>query len=174
MPRAATRTLRASQHTGSTAPASTAWSNVLRALYCTGRQPACLSTERESMLRTLTQRQLACPPIRLSHRRTAVHEHLQLCCSTLKLWGLPSLSQLCAVQRASHAVPGRPLARPGGCETEARRASASCIGGHVSRRRERAAQRGRKGMLSETSFIRETWLFKSRTPFRARATSKIL
>ena len=33
MPRAATRTPRASQRTGSTAPASTAWSNVLRALY---------------------------------------------------------------------------------------------------------------------------------------------
>ena len=81
-------------------------------------------------------------PIRLSHRRTAVHEHLQLCCSTLKLWSLPSLSQLCAVQRASSAAPGRPLARPGGRETEARRASASCIGGHVSRSRERAAQRG--------------------------------
>ena len=33
MPRAATRTPRASQRTGSTAPASTAWSSVLRALY---------------------------------------------------------------------------------------------------------------------------------------------
>ena len=42
------------------------------------------------------------------------------------------------MQCASSAAPGQPLARPGGRETEAHRASASCIGGHVSRSRERA------------------------------------
>ena len=39
------------------------------------------------------------------------------------------------------------MARPGGCGTEARRASASRIGGHVSHSRERAVQRGSVGML---------------------------
>ena len=82
------------------------------------------------------------PPIRHSHHCTAAHERPQLHCSTLKLRSLPLLSQLCAVQRASSAAPGRPLARLSGCGTEARRASASRIGGHVSCRRERAAQRG--------------------------------
>jgi len=79
---------------------------------------------------------------RHSHHCTAAHERPQLHCSTLKLRSLPLLSQLCAVQRASSAAPGRPVARPGGCGTEARRASASRIGGHVSRSRERAVQRG--------------------------------
>ena len=91
------------------------------------------------------------PPIRRSHHCTAVQEHPQLHCTTLRLRSLPLLSQLCAVQRASSAAPGRPMARPGGCGTEARRASASHIGGHVSRRRERAAQRVCVAhMLSET------------------------
>ena len=108
--------------------------------HCAGRQPACLRTEQGSMLRTLAQ--ASSPPNRHSHHCTAAHERPQLPCSTLKLRSLPLLSQLCAVQRASSAAPGRPLARPGGCGTEARRASASRIGGHVSCRRERAAQRG--------------------------------
>ena len=109
--------------------------------HCVGRQPACLSTEQERMLRTLAQHHS--PPIKHSHHCTAAHKRPQLHCSTLKLRSLPLLSQLCAVQRASSAAPGRPVARPGGCGTEARRASASRIGGHVSRSRERAAQRGR-------------------------------
>ena len=87
-------------------------------------------------------RSTSSPPIRHSHHCTAAHERPQLHCSTLKLRSLPLLSQLCAVQRASSAAPGRPVARPGGCGTEARRASASRIGGHVSRSRERAVQRG--------------------------------
>ena len=87
-------------------------------------------------------RSTSSPPIRRSHHCTAVHERPQLHCTTLKLRSLPLLSQLCAVQRASSAAPGRPVARPGGCGTEARRVSASRIGGHVSRRRERAVQRG--------------------------------
>ena len=109
--------------------------------HCVGRQPACLSTEQERMLRTLAQHQLASNQA-LSPLHTAAHERPQLHCSTLKLRSLPLLSQLCAVQRASSAAPGRPVARPGGCGTEARRASASRIGGHVSRSRERAVQRG--------------------------------
>ena len=63
-------------------------------------------------------RSTSSPPIRRSHHCTAVHEHPQLHCSTLKLRSLPLLSQLCAVQRASSAAPGRPVARPGGCGTD--------------------------------------------------------
>ena len=74
-------------------------------------------------------RSASSPPNRHSHHCTAAHERPQLHCSTLKLRSLPLLSQLCAVQRASSAAPGRPVARPGGCGTEARRASASRIGG---------------------------------------------
>ena len=77
-------------------------------------------------------RSTSSPPTRHSHHCTAAHERPQLHCSTLKLRSLPLLSQLCAVQRASSAAPGRPVARPGGCGTEARRVSASRIGGHVS------------------------------------------
>ena len=50
-------------------------------------------------------RSTSSPPIRRSHHCTAVHEHPQLHCTTFKLRSLPLLSQLCAVQRASSAVP---------------------------------------------------------------------
>ena len=109
--------------------------------HCVGRQPACLRTERGSMLRTVAQHQLASHQA-LSPLHSRPRAPAALHCTTLKLRSLPLLSQLCAVQRASSAAPGRPVARPGGCGTEARRASASRIGGHVSRSRERAMQRG--------------------------------
>ena len=58
MPRAVTRTLRASRRTGSTAPASTAWSNASRAL-CWAPASMPQHRARERMLRTLAQHQLA-------------------------------------------------------------------------------------------------------------------
>ena len=65
--------------------------------HCVGRQPACLSTEQERMLRTLAQHQLASK--HSGALTTAQHTtSTQLHCSTLKLRSLPLLSQLCAVR----------------------------------------------------------------------------
>ena len=128
--------------------------------HCVGRQPACLSTEQERMLRTLAQHQLASnqalSPLH-SRPRAPAAALLNAQAQEPPLVVAALCSAACE-QRSARPTRGT----PGRLWDEVRRASASRIGGHVSRRRERAAQRGSVAHAFRNVFCVSPWPFSSR------------
>jgi hypothetical protein len=108
--------------------------------HCAGRQPACLRTEQGSMLRTLAQRQLASKQA-LSPLHSRPRAPAAALLNTEAQEPPLVVAALCSAaceQRSARPTPGTPgRLWDGGPPSESSR-----IGGHVSCRRERAAQRG--------------------------------